>query len=105
MSITDLLYIGYKKYKDEDEPMEIKNGYSLSFEDLRINIDSDQDDSDNSVDSDLCDLSDDWTPMRKIGKKYKKTVIERICRYAIWTIVISGMSYICYWTMIELYRE
>ena len=101
MTIVDLLSIGYKKYKDED--MDVKNGYSLSFEDLQVHIESDHEYEE--VEADLCDLSDDWTPLGRIPKKSKKTLPERIIRYSIWTFVLSGMTYICYWTIIELYRE
>jgi hypothetical protein len=95
-----MLYVGYKKYKDQN--IEVKNGYSLSFEDLRLHIESDDD---QEVESDLCDLSDDWTPVGKIKKKAKKTFTERMVRYLVWVIVISGMTFICYWTLIELYSE
>jgi hypothetical protein len=98
MTITDMLYIGYKRYKDQD--IEEKNGYSLSFEDLH-----ELDDNDSYVDADICDLSDDWTPLGKIQKKHKKTFSERMVRYTIWIISLSGMTFICYWTLIELYRE
>ena len=70
MTISELLSIGYKKYKDED--MEVKNGYSLSFEDLRLDIDSDDENS--YVEADICDLSDDWTPIGRIHKKNKKPI-------------------------------
>jgi hypothetical protein len=99
MTVTDMLYIGYKRYKDEF--IEERNGYSLSFEDLHEL----GDDSNSYVDADICDLSDDWTPLGKIKKKSKKTFTERMIRYIIWFIVLSGMSFICYWTLIELYRE
>jgi hypothetical protein len=100
--MTDLLYIGYKKYKDEDIEIEEKNGYSLSFEDLQ-GLDDDDDKS--YVDADICDLSDDWTPIGKIPKKQKKTLHERLFRYFIWVIGLSGISYLCYYTIIDLYRE
>lgn len=96
-----MLYIGYKRYKDED--IEEKNGYSLSFENLH-HLDDD-DDNNSYVDADICDLSDDWTPIGKIPKKQKKTFSERLFRYFLWIISLSGMTYICYHTMIELYRE
>jgi hypothetical protein len=96
-----MLYIGYKRYKDED--IEEKNGYSLSFENLD---ELEDDDDDNSyVEADICDLSEDWTPIGKIPKKQKKTLPERLFRYFLWIISLSGMTYICYYTMIELYRE
>ena len=98
MTITDMLYIGYKRYKDED--IEEKNGYSLSFEDLH-----ELDNENSYVEADICDLSDDWTPIGKIPKKQKKTLPERLFRYFLWIISLSGMTYICYYTMIELYRE
>ena len=96
-----MLYIGYKRYKDQD--IEEKNGYSLSFEDLH-QLDDD-DDNNSYVDADICDLSDDWTPIGKIPKKQKKTFSERLFRYFMWVVSLSGMTYICYHTMIELYRE
>ena len=96
-----MLYIGYKRYKDED--IEEKNGYSLSFENLD---ELEDDDDDNSyVEADICDLSEDWTPIGKIPKKQKKTLPERLFRYFLWIISLSGMTYICYYTIIELYRE
>lgn len=100
MTLSDMLSIGYKKYKDEDIYMEIKNGYSLSFEDL-----NGIDDDNNYIEADICDLSDDWTPVGRILKKYKKTLSERIIRYLVWFISLSGMSYICYHTINDLYRE
>jgi hypothetical protein len=103
MTINDILYIGYKRYKDQD--IEERNGYSLSFEDLH-ELDCDDDDDDDSyVDADICDLSDDWTPLGKIQKKFKKTFAERMIRYIIWCIVLSGMMFLCYQTLIKLYRE
>jgi hypothetical protein len=102
MTINELLSLGYKKYKDE-ENIEVKNGYSLSFEDLRIDIDSDDENS--YVEADICDLSDDWTPIGRIHKKNKKKLPERIIRYCIWVISLSGMAYICYHTISDLYRE
>jgi hypothetical protein len=103
MTISDVLSIGYKKYKDEN--IEVKNGYSFSFEDLRVNIASDDEYEDKEVEADICDLSDHWTPLGRIPKKSKKTFPERIFRYFIWTFVLSGMTYIFYWTIIELYHE
>ena len=102
MTITDILSFGYKKYKDQYKD-EVKNGYSLSFEDLRIDIDSD--DEDEYTESDICDLSDDWTPISRIPKKSKKTLPERIIRYSIWILLLSGLSYLCYYTISDLYRE
>jgi hypothetical protein len=100
MKMTDMLYIGYKRYKDED--IEEKNGYSLSFEDL---YQLDNENEEIEVDADICDLSDDWTPLGKIQKKYKKTFSQRMIRYIIWFLSLSGMTVICYQTLIELYRE
>lgn len=102
MRINDVLSLGYKKYKDE-EYIEVKNGYSLSFEDLRIDIDSD--DENEYVEADICDLSDDWTPIGRIPKKSKKTLPERIFRYSIWIIGLTSMGYMCYHTISDLYRE
>ena len=99
--MCDLLSMGYKKYKDAAD-IEVKNGYSLSFENLRVHIESD--DENEYIEADLCDLSDDWTPVGKIHKKYKKTLFEKSIRYCIWIFVLSGMAYLCYWTIIELYH-
>ena len=102
MTINELLSLGYKKYKDE-ENIEVKNGYSLSFEDLRLDIDSDDENS--YVEADICDLSDDWTPIGRIHKKKKKPMYERIFLYVTWIISLSGTAYVCYSTISELYHE
>jgi hypothetical protein len=107
MTISDLLSIGYKKYKDEN--IEIKNGYSLSFEDLRIDIDSNEEDRDREYiqleAADICDLSDDWTPVGKINKKNKKTFPEKLFRYVMFIMCISIIIYLCYSSLIDVYRE
>lgn len=95
--MTDILSFGYKKYKDED--IEEKNGYSLSFEDLQLDTNTELEEAD------ICNLSDDWTPIGSIKKKMKKSFSERMCRYIIWMFSLSGMTAICYYTIIELYRE
>lgn len=102
MTINELLSLGYKKYKDE-ENIEVKNGYSLSFEDLRLDIDSDDENS--YVEADICDLSDDWTPIGRIHKKNKKSIYKRIFIYMAWIISLSGTAYVCYYTISDLYHE
>jgi hypothetical protein len=106
MSINNILSYNYKKYKDHYEDEE-KNGYSLSFEDFNnIYIESEHEtDEPEYIDTDICYLSDDWTPVGRIRKKYKKALPERIIQYFIWIICLFGTAYICYHTISEVYRE
>jgi hypothetical protein len=96
--IHNSLSNGYKKYKDDF--IEEKNGYSLSFEDLEQYDNIDQD-----IEADICDMSDDWTPIGKINKKHKKPLTEKICIYFLWCSSIFGIMSLFYFTIIELYRE
>jgi len=97
MKFTDVLSFGYKKYKDES--IEIKNGYSLSFENLEMDIEMDT-----YEEADICNLSDDWTPVGQIHKKSRKSLSKRIIQYTLWCSALSGIGVLCYYTIIELYH-
>jgi len=105
MNYTDFLYIGYKKYKDEKD--EIKNNYSLSFEDLESFEPHKKEKNKNEeyVEADICDCSEDWTPIGIIPKKNQTTIYARLCNYIIWGSSLSSISFLCYWTINDLYRE
>jgi len=57
------------------------------------------------VDSDLCDLSDDWTPVERIQLKKKRLFFARMCIYFIWCSMMSAVVYIFYIITNELYHE
>jgi hypothetical protein len=101
MTNIDKLSVGYKHYRDHH--IEIKNGYSLSFEDLQITINEDLDEE--YVEADICNLSDDWTPVGRIPKKYQKSFFTRMINWIIWSSIITTISYMVYMIMIKLYRE
>ena len=109
MNYTDFLSLGYRKYKDQED--EIKNNYSLSFEDLESfepkqeNKNKNKYENTEYVESDICDCSDDWSPVGMILKKNQKTYYERACNYITWASSLSCMGLICYWTINDLYRE
>lgn len=103
-----------KIYKEEI--IDIKNGYSMSFEDLS-KLESNMDRGENNdvcddkssdydyEDADICDVSDDCTPLGKIHKKNKKTFYEKMITYTAWFIGITGLFSMMYFTMTKLYRE
>ena len=57
------------------------------------------------VDSELCDLSDDWTPVGRIPLKKKRLFFARMCIYFIWCSMMSAVVYIFYIITNELYHE
>ena len=81
MNCNEMLSIGYIKYKDDS--FESKNGYSLSYEHL------------NSIEN-------EYLPTDQVNER--KSLHKKMCKYFLWTSIISGISFICYLTIIEMYH-
>jgi hypothetical protein len=87
---TDFLYLGYKKYKDET--LEVKNNYSLSFE----------------------NLNDDELNIEKyINAKTveNKTIIpknnfsKKMCNYLVLSSIISTLIFLILFIFIEYHSK
>jgi len=94
----NFLLLGYHKYKDE--PYDIKNNYSLSFEDLE-NYENYENEY---VEADICHCNSEWKPIGLIYKKDKQSLCKRVCNYMIFGSSISCIGLLCYLTISSLYH-
>lgn len=101
-NMYDFLLIGYQQYKDE--PSDIKNNYSLSFENLEEYGKDENNHKNDYVEADICNLSNEWKPIGLIHKKDQKPLYVRVCKYMIWGSSLSCIGLMCYWTVSRLYH-